>query len=94
MASDSKGFGAFFYRRCRQRGWAVSADPGAMAMTTARFPSTAHEFRDNRTLILITESLVEFGLYVIGDTEINGGHESPPSFRLLAALASMVVKLR
>jgi hypothetical protein len=40
--------------------------------------SSAHEFCDNRALILIAKSLVELRLYLIGDTEINGGHEPSP----------------
>jgi hypothetical protein len=37
-----------------------------------------HEFRDNRTLILITEGLVKCRLNVIGNTKVNGGHGQSP----------------
>jgi hypothetical protein len=37
-----------------------------------------HEFRDNRTLILITEGLVKCRLNVVGNTKVNGGHGLSP----------------
>jgi hypothetical protein len=41
-----------------------------------------HEFRDNRTLILITEGLVKCRLNVIGNTKVNGGHGPPPLLKI------------
>jgi hypothetical protein len=38
----------------------------------------SHQFRDNRTLILIPEGLIKGLLNLVGDTEIDSRHDLPP----------------
>jgi hypothetical protein len=45
-----------------------------------------HEFRNNRTLILIAKGLVKCRLNVIWNTKINGGHGRPPPLLKLSTI--------